>query len=50
MSLVNTQVYDQSLDTVLGSANVVSTDGSARLNITIDSGGSGVYDCILYFW
>ncbi|XP_026333313.1 uncharacterized protein LOC113240270 [Hyposmocoma kahamanoa] len=37
MSLVRNEVYNQRLDIVLGSANVISTDGSARLNIIINS-------------
>lgn len=44
MSLVRTEVYNQRLDIVLGSANVISTDGSARLNIITNSEGSGLYD------
>lgn len=41
MSMVNTQVYDQQLITVTGSASQNDfTDG--RLNITIDSEGSGL--------
>lgn len=48
VDVLNTQVINQTLDTMTGTAVLVSTDGSARLSVTFNVGGINGNNNILY--
>lgn len=48
VNVVNSQVVNQRLDTITGTAAVNSTDGSARLLVTLNLNGGGKLNSLVF--